>query len=308
MATIHENASDRTCTNADRDAAKELLEYLLNDEFLFLLYFHHDLHECALGELNISYFIPYPSHCILGPITKLMQNDKVSYYHLMQEIKEKKNLLLGWVSQSTFTWGPTLASYIKETKGGNFGAFQIKLCDRQEVAKQCSDHLERLFKELDRRFAPSAIQENLTVLFDPRYLTEHKDDIKSPQYGRSALDFVRNKYKNFTGFDPNAVLIEWESLKQSLSDFIDTFLSSKKDEPFWEHFLLYKRSISDRFLDENKNVLLLLCIYLISPTNSAECERGVSFALILLLNYTPLLSDYLSSRQLIVFKRIIDHV
>jgi hypothetical protein len=214
----------------------------------------------------------------------------------MQEIKEKKNLMSRWISQSTFTWGPTLANYIKETEKGTFGAFKIKLCDRQEVAKQCSDHIERLLKEIDRRFAPSPIQENMAVLFDPRYLLEHKKDIDSPEYGRLALDFLRNKYKNLIGFDSNAVQIEWESLKQSLSGFIDIHLALKNEEPFWQQFLLHKRSTSDRFLDENKNVLLLLSIYLISPTNSAECERGVSFEPILLPNYTPLVSLYFSSQ------------
>lgn len=203
----------------------------------------------------------------------------------MQELKEKKSLISQWISQSTFVWGPTLAHYIKITEKGSFGAFKIKLCNRQELAKECSEHIERLLKELDKRFAPSPTRENLTVLFDPIYLIEHKNDIDSPEYGRSALDFLRNKYKSLVGFDSNAVQIEWESLKQSLYNFIDISPTLEKDASFWQEFLLFKKSTTDRFLDDNKNVLCLLGIHLISPTNSAECERGVSFEFVLLSNY-----------------------
>lgn len=308
MATLEQNASSSSYTKADRDAAKDLLQCVLDDEFLFLLHFHHDLHSCALGILSVSYSEPFLSRCISGPIIISMQDDKVSYYRIMKNIKEKKDTISKWISQSTFTWGPTLAAYIKQTEKGTFGAFKIKLCDRQQLAKQCAEHVERLLKELDKRFAPKPVQEHMFVLFDPQYLIEHKEDIDSPEYGRLELDFIRNKYKNIIGFDSNAVRIEWESLKNPLKDFIDVFTRSNKEEKFWEQFLLYQKSVSSRFLDENKNILLLLSIYLISPTNSAECERGVSFKRVVRFVCVFLVSVYFSSRQPIVFKQHLDHV
>ena len=50
--------------------------------------------------------------------------------------------------------------------------------------------------ELDRRFPSSAIQEHLSILFDPHFLIEHKNEIVSSAYGRLSLDFLRKKYKN----------------------------------------------------------------------------------------------------------------
>lgn len=256
----------------------------------------------------MNYSEPFLSRHILGPITRSMQDDKVSYYHIMEEMRQKKNVISRWISQSTFTWGPTLAKYIKQTENGTFGAFEIKLCDRQELSKQCAEHIERLLKELDNRFAPKPVQEHMTVLFDHQYLVKHKEDIDSPEYGRSQLDFIRNKYKNIIGFDSNAVQIEWESLKNPLKDFIDIFTRSNQKEKFWEQFLLHQKSASTHFLDENKNILLLLSIYLISPTNSAECERGVSFKRVVRFVCVFLVSLYFSSRQPIVFKQHLDHV
>lgn len=285
LAALQQNSCNRANTKADRASANDLFQSVLNDEFLYLLHFHHDLHECALGLLKNNYSDSCLTiQCMLGPITKLMQHDKLSYYHLMEEIKQKRNMLSQWISPATYKWGPTLANYIKATGDETFGAFKIKLGNRQEFAKQCADHIERLLKELDRRFAPSPIQENMSVLFDPHYLIAHKNDIDSPDYGRSSLDFLRDKYKNLDGFDSNAVLIEWESLKQPLSHFVDVFPTSEPEETFWQKFIVFKSSISSQFIDGNKNVLLLLGIYLISPTNSAECERGVSSQLVLMFN------------------------
>ncbi|CAF4981731.1 unnamed protein product, partial [Rotaria sp. Silwood1] len=257
LAALQQNASDPVSSNGDRGSAKELFQYVLNDEFLFLLHFHYDLHECALG-----------------PITKLMQFDKLSYYSLMKEIKEKKNLISQWISKSTPTWGPALADYIKTTEKRKYGAFKIDLSDRQELAKECSAHIERLLIELDKRFAPSRLLESMTILFDPIYLIEHKKDVDSPDYGRPELDFIRNKYKDFPGLDTDAVRSEWETLKPSLCEFLDSPSSIDLKETFWQQFLLLKQAINSRFLEENKNLLALLSIYLIVPTNSVECERG----------------------------------
>lgn len=207
----------------------------------------------------------------------MMQNDKASYYSLMKEIKENKTTISRWKSGPEPTWGPALANYVKTTEKGTFGGFKIKLGNRQELAKECSEHIERLFKELDRRFAPSPIQENLTMLFDPGYLYEHWKDIDTPAYGRSALDFLQNKYENLVGFDASAVQAEWESIKTALGDFMDISSSADQKENFWQKFLLWKQSTTPEFLTRTKNLLILLGVYLISPTNSAECERGVSY-------------------------------
>ncbi|CAF1341874.1 unnamed protein product, partial [Rotaria sordida] len=197
-------------------------------------------------------------------------------FHLMKEIKEKKNLISQWTSQSTPTWGSALADFIKTTEKRKYGAFKIDLSDRQQLAKECSAHIERLLIELDKRFAPSRLLESMTMLFDPIYLIEHKKDVDSPDYGRPELDFIRNKYKDFPGLDTDAVRSEWEILKPSLSEFLDRPSSIDLKETFWQQFLLLKQATNSRFLEENKNLLALLSIYLIMPTNSVECERGFS--------------------------------
>ncbi|CAF4337382.1 unnamed protein product [Rotaria socialis] len=73
LACLQQVSSDLNSSNADRQLPKELLTSILNASFLFLLYFHHDLHEF-----------------ILGPITKFMQHDHLSYFTLMETIAEKK--------------------------------------------------------------------------------------------------------------------------------------------------------------------------------------------------------------------------
>lgn len=194
----------------------------------------------------------------------------------MKKIQEKKDLLSQWISQPTPTWGPVLANYIKTTEQGTYGAFKLDLCNRQKLSQECVAHIERLFEELNKRFAPSRLLENMTVLFDPRYLIEHKKDIDYPTYGRQELNFIRRKYKDLSGFDFIAVQNEWELLKRSLSDFLDRSSAIDLHETFWQQFLLLQQTINSQFLVENKNILVLLNIYLISPTNSVECERGVS--------------------------------
>ena len=221
-----------------------------------------------------------------------MQYDKVSYYQLTSEIKQKKEGLSQWISQSPFVGGPSLEKYIKTTAKGKFGNFPITLKPRDELAKKCSEHIQRLLQELDRRFAPSPLRENLTVLFDPKYLVEHKNEINSPNYGRSAVNYLRDKYQNLHGFDSSAVAMEWERLKNPLSDFVDVLpVSESKIETFWTDFIKFKTSFSDQFIDEHKNILILLGVFLISPTNSAECERGVSLgAFMNLLSYIQIFS------------------
>jgi hypothetical protein len=122
------------------------------------------------------------------------------------------------------------------------------------------------------------------------------------------LDFIRNKYKDFPGFDTDAVRSEWEMLKRSLSEFLDRPSSIDLQETFWQQFMLLKESVNSRFLEENKNLLTLLSIYLIAPTNSVECERGVSCE-----SNFPIMNDIFeksscfSFRQPIVSKRLAVH-
>ena len=171
--------------------------------------------------------------------------------------------------------GACIGCYIKRTAGGTFGAFQLHVCNRTQLFKQCSSHIERLLVELDKRFAPSPVQEKMTVLFDPQYLATHKTNIESSEYGRAELDFLRDKYKGLVGFDSESVRSEWEMLKPMLARFMNSSTAICSQGGFWQQFLSLNRSMNDEFLNENKNIHVLLSIYLISPTNSAECERGV---------------------------------
>jgi hypothetical protein len=70
---------------------------------------------------------------------------------------KKKVLLLQWVSQSIPTCGPALAGSIEKTEKRNYGAFKINFCNRQQLAKECSAHIECLLIELDKGFAPSPV-------------------------------------------------------------------------------------------------------------------------------------------------------
>ena len=76
-------------------------------------------------------------------------------------------------------------------------------------------------------------------------------------------------------FDINSVRNEWESLKTSLIDYIACMTADYSSKAFWKNFLLLKQSLDSQYHDQHKNILLLVYIYLISPTNSTECERGV---------------------------------
>ncbi|CAF2991799.1 unnamed protein product [Rotaria sp. Silwood2] len=256
---LQEAMYDFTLSALEREHSKNLFNLILDDEILLLIHMHYDLHES-----------------ILGPITKLMQNDQLSYFNLMEMIKEKKNILRGWTFQSTSATGPALSDYLESTKNGSFGAFKVNLGDRKKIFNSCREHINRLLEELARRFQPSLIQENLSILFDPQYLFQHKKDINSNEYGRSALDFLRKKYKNFVDFDFNSVRNEWESLKASLYDYVNSLPTDYSVKDFWKSYILQKQLMNNGFYYEFKNILLLLNVYLISPTNSTECERGFS--------------------------------
>jgi hypothetical protein len=211
----------------------------------------------------------------LGPITKRMQNDHLTYFNLMEMIKDKTNILKSWTFQTSSASGASLFDYLELTKNGTFGAFQINLGNREKFSNDCRDHVNRLLEELPKRFSPSIVQENLSILFDPQYLIHHKKDISSPEYGRTAIDFLRKKYKRFISFDFNFAHNEWDSIKPGLSDYVHNLSTDCAVKEFWKNFILLKQTTNTLFDQQYKNILLLLDIYLISPTNSAECERGV---------------------------------
>ena len=190
----------------------------------------------------------------------------------MKEIKQKNSLISRWIFQTVPAWAPALADYIKQIEKQKYGAYKINIFNRQQLAKECMAHIEYLLVELHKRFAPSHLLESMSVLFDPAYLIGYKKDIHLPNYGRSELGFIRNKYQNFPGFDRKTVHSEWEKLKPSMSDFLDRSSSNDLHETFWKQFLLLQQSVKSRFLKENSNLLVLLNIYLIAPTKSAECE------------------------------------
>ncbi|CAF1919155.1 unnamed protein product [Rotaria magnacalcarata] len=257
---LEEISSDWTCSNADRESARELRKQLLCDDLLFLIHFHHDLHEC-----------------VLGPVTKLLQNDDFSYLELMKLINEKKNMLQKWIEQQPPVWGPSLSNYIEASKKNLYGLFKIEPADRKKLSQECFDHIGRLLRELDRRFKKCPLRENLSILFDPNYLKDHKDIVDQPTYGRSELNYVREKYKNLPSFDATAVQAEWELIKIPLAEYLKTSVGQTR-KYFWKSFILLKESVNEQFAEQFKNILMLLSVYLLSASNSAECERGFSAA------------------------------
>ncbi|CAF4473165.1 unnamed protein product [Rotaria socialis] len=73
LATLQESKFDKRLTNNDRQTSADLLTLILDDEFLFMIHFHYDLHECILGDL-----------------TKILQNDDLPYFTFMNILNEKK--------------------------------------------------------------------------------------------------------------------------------------------------------------------------------------------------------------------------
>ncbi|CAF3493419.1 unnamed protein product [Rotaria socialis] len=75
FATLQETKFDKKLSKTDRETASDLMSSILDDEFLFMLHFNYDLHECVLGEL-----------------TKLLQDDDLPYFTLIIIFNEKKNI------------------------------------------------------------------------------------------------------------------------------------------------------------------------------------------------------------------------
>lgn len=212
-----------------------------------------------------------------------MQRDDISYKILMDTIANKKQLLISWTKKDQngmCPWGPSLAEYIYSTNDrDSFGAFKIHSgTNRDDLTAECYLHIERLLKEIDRRYPRSELHQCLSVLFDPLMLQENRVHLDDATFGRLELNYLRQKYVKLSNFDAKQVPIEWESFKSLLINFLGTQPSKISSGVFWENFIQLKKTTHDRFCEQFKNILTLLSIYLISPMNSAECERGYSAA------------------------------
>ncbi|CAF1599951.1 unnamed protein product [Rotaria magnacalcarata] len=265
LALLEHTSSDLNTSQNEREAAAELLMEILDDRFLFILHFHFDIHECISGEL-----------------TKMMQKDDISYKMLMDTVSAKKQMLVAWTKQSNgmCPWGPSLAEYLSLTEGGNsFGAFKVpSKASRDVLTEECCLHVQRLLEEIERRFPPSELHRCFSFLFDPLAIEENQALFNEATYGRQELQYLRQKYQNLSGFDSKNVQMEWESFKPLMVNFIGNKFSNASPAKFWKNFIELKTTTNERFSEEFKNILILLSIYLISPLNSAECERGYSAA------------------------------
>jgi hypothetical protein len=225
-----------------------------------------------------------------------MQDDDISYTILMEKIQEKKCVLNGWLSTpsppifhqhaddnsnslisiSPYAWGPSLSKYIHLTSNNTFGAFIVDTKNRQTAEENCRFYIERFLFELERRFSISKVQESLCTLFDPAHLHKNQQHIRQIGYGREQLAFLSKKYNRLDGFAPDNVANEWESLRPSLVSYLAVDGKNRSRRLFWKEFVLLQQAMSITFADDYKNIMQLVSVYLISPTNSAECERGYS--------------------------------
>ena len=174
------------------------------------------------------------------------------------------------------TWGPSLSKYIELTSNETYGAFFVDTKNRQIAEENCRLYVERFLSELDRRFPISKVQECLCCLFDPAYLYKNEQSIRRNGYGREQLRFLTKQYHLIDGFDSYKAATEWESLRSPLISYIASADKQYSRKLFWKEFILLQQAISFSFADDYKNILLLVQVYLVSPTNSAECERGYS--------------------------------
>jgi len=175
--------------------------------------------------------------------------------------------------------GPSLNDYTNSTvKNQSYGAFKIIVNDRSQLISESFTHINQLLIEINKRFKPSDVQERFIVLFELDYLLQNKSEVGKPGYGRQELDFLRIKYQHLNGFNMERCRIEWEEIKVSLNEFVSNNQEKNSRRIFWKSFILWKETIESSFREQYKNILILLSIYLISPINSAECERGYSIA------------------------------
>ena len=175
--------------------------------------------------------------------------------------------------------GPSLNDYTNSTaKNQSYGAFKIIVNDRSQLISESFTHINQLLIEINKRFKPSDVQERFIVLFEPDYLLQNKSEVGKPGYGRQELDFLQIEYQYLNGFNMEQCRIEWEKIKVSLNEFVSNNQEKNSRRIFWKSFILWKETIESSFREQYKNIFILLSIYLISPINSAECERGYSIA------------------------------
>ena len=201
---------------------------------------------------------------------------------MMNVFNEKKKILNNWRSQkeeSECVLGPSLNDYVDSTSNNkSYGAFEIVIGDCTKLYQECFLHIDRLLLELGKRFQPSKLQECFLVLFEPEYLINCKNEVMKSIYGRQELEYIRTKYMTLNGFDMNQCRNEWENFKIPLGEYISVNQQQKSRRIFWKSFISWRELIDDSFHVRYSNILILLSIYLISPLNSAECERGYSIA------------------------------
>ena len=191
---------------------------------------------------------------------------------MVKGITEKQRILHSWNFALLKPLGPALSNYLRLTENQIFGAFKIKLGDREALLKDCGEHVTRLIQVLSKRWMPSVNQLNLFILFDEDYLTEHKASIHWASYGRLALEVLRHSYKDWQDFNPMAVMYEWEALKVSLARSLHDYPVGQ----FWKQFLVQQQFSNTPGDEQYKHIFRLLDAYLISSPYEAECERGVS--------------------------------
>ena len=256
---------------------------ILDDRFLFVFHFHFDVHECISGEYQSLPLISLLEILCAGELTKIMQKDDLSYKTLMDTIDEKKKILMSWTKKDLngfYPWGPSLAKYLSSTNTENsFGAFKIlSETHRDDLAAECSLHVERLLREIDHRFPESELHRCLSFLFNPVMLEENRSRLNDATFGREELNYLCEKYEQLPNFDPNHVQTEWELLKFIVISFMPIRSNNSSSAVFWKNLIELKQTTHPHFHGQYKNILMLLSVYLISPLNSAECERGYSVA------------------------------
>jgi hypothetical protein len=88
--------SDRDVSKADRKYAKELLDSILDDEFLFLLHMNYDLHESVLAKwidtIHTDSLTTFRRLFWKRTNHQSYANDHLSYFDMMNIIKEKRNI------------------------------------------------------------------------------------------------------------------------------------------------------------------------------------------------------------------------
>ncbi|CAF4770529.1 unnamed protein product [Rotaria socialis] len=244
--------------------------------------------QALLATLQESKFDKYLTNMIVKQqqssdgrdLTKILQNDDLPYFTFMNILNEKKPILNNWLSQKKETQpvlGPSLTEYVNHMKNNNsYGAFSITATDRLKMHNECFTHISQLLLEIDHRFKPSKVQQLFVTLFEPDYLIQNKDQVSKSNYGRQEIEYLLNKYKNLSDFNMSQCRSEWEIIKISLSEFVSNNQQQNSRRKFWKSFIIWKEATDDSFRGRFKNVLTLLSIYLISPINSCECERGYS--------------------------------